>query len=40
LTGAQQAQVAGERLQVRITGLPDAVRGQALELFPRRPTSC
>ncbi|MBS0597794.1 MAG: thioredoxin family protein [Burkholderiaceae bacterium] len=37
LTGAQQAQVAGERLQVRITGLPDAVRGQALELFPETP---
>ncbi len=37
LTGAQQVQVAGERLQVRISGLPEAVRGQALELFPETP---
>ncbi|MEZ5607850.1 MAG: thioredoxin family protein [Burkholderiaceae bacterium] len=37
LPGAQQAQVAGDRLQVRVTGLPEAVRGQTLELFPETP---
>ena len=37
LPGAQQVQVAGDRLRVRISGLPEAVRGQALELFPETP---
>ena len=37
LSGAQAAQVEGERLHLRVSGLPESVRGQSLELFPETP---
>lgn len=37
LGGAQQVRVEGERLHLRVNGLPEAVRGQTLELFPETP---
>lgn len=37
LDGQSTAKVAGERLQLRIEGLPAALRGQDLALFPETP---
>ena len=37
LNGAQAVQVAGERLHLRVAGLPESARGQTLELFPETP---
>ena len=37
LSGVQTVQVEGERLHLRVSGLPEAVRGQTLELFPETP---
>ena len=33
----QQAQVDGDALQVRVAGLPAALRGKTLDLFPEMP---
>jgi len=37
LSGQSTAKVAGERLQLRIAGLPAALQGQNLTLFPETP---
>ena len=37
--GSGTARVDGERLQLRVAGLPAAARGQALQLFPEAPAT-
>ena len=37
LAGAARATVTGERLQLRVTGLPERLRGQTLMVFPETP---
>ena len=37
--GSGTARVDGERLQLRVAGLPEAARGQTLQLFPESPAT-
>ncbi|MDD2713149.1 MAG: protein-disulfide reductase DsbD family protein, partial [Simplicispira sp.] len=39
LDGASTARVDGEQLQIRVSGLPAAVRGQTLQLFSEAPAT-
>ena len=37
LQGSSQVRVEGERLKLSVQGLPEALRGQKLEVFPETP---